>query len=91
MFKWLLKGFKIGVVYRDGKILIYKVENNPETKIEGKPSWAVDIREILAMLFVGSAALCLIIKGNINEAMMLLTGLLGYATGRTVPGGKTTS
>ncbi len=69
-------------------MLIFKATGNPTLSMEEKPSWAVDIREIISMAFVGTGALALIIKGEINYAMILLTGLLGYATGRTVPGGK---
>jgi len=52
------------------------------------PAWAVDIREILAIVFVGSGALCLVLKGEYAYGVALLSGLLGYVTGRTVPGGK---
>jgi len=76
---------KFGVLYRDGKILFYKAtQTNPEIKIDDKPSWAVDIREILAIFFVGTGAIALILKGNINEGVSLLSGLLGYVIGRTI-------
>ena len=73
---------KVGVRYSHGKLLIFK--SNPGVS---QPSWAVDIREIIAMGFVGVGAMLLIWQGEFNYAMILLTGLLGYATGRTVPGG----
>lgn len=78
---------RLGFLYRHGKVLIYTAGNNPEPMAD-KPSWAVDIREILAMLFVGVGAICLIYQGDVEGAKMLLIGLFGYATGRTIPGGK---
>lgn len=72
---------RLGFRYIDGKVLIYK--DNPGMD---SPAWAVDIREIIAMVFVGIAALFLIYRGYITEAMYLLVGMLGYATGRTIPG-----
>lgn len=73
---------KVGVRYSHGKLLFFKA--NPTND---QPSWAVDIREILAMIFVGGGAWFLVYVGEIEKAMYLLCGLLGYATGRTVPGG----
>lgn len=84
MLDWLKKTIKIGVRYSHGKILLYR--GNPE--IANQPSWAVDIREIIAMCFAGAGALALILVHEYEYAMILLTGILGYATGRTVPGGK---
>lgn len=89
--KW--PSWKFGVRYQDGKILVFKADSdgnfvpksNPGTIA---PSWAVDIREIIAMIFVGVGAIALIFQGHITEAMYLLIGLFMYATGRTVPGGK---
>jgi hypothetical protein len=49
------------------------------------PDWSIDIRELMAMLFVGIAALFLIQKDHIQEAMYLLLPLTGYAIGRTIP------
>ena len=72
---------RLGFKYIDSKVLVYK--DNPGMD---SPAWAVDIREIIAMFFVGVAALFLIYMGYITEAMYLLVGLLGYATGRTIPG-----
>ncbi|GAJ18732.1 unnamed protein product [marine sediment metagenome] len=90
--KWRLPKipWKFGVRYQHGKILFFKANDNgnfsnPETVA---PSWAVDIREVIAMIFVGTGAVALIFKGYIHEAMYLLVGLFMYATGRTVPGGK---
>jgi hypothetical protein len=84
-FKW-----GIGVSYQHGKILIYRTSGTSYKSNPGQPSWAVDIREIIAMLFAGTGGLCLIFKGFINEAMVILVGLMFYATGRTIPGGKPT-
>lgn len=89
--KW--PSWKFGVRYHNGKVLFFKaardgsfqVKANPRTVV---PSWAVDIREIIAMVFVGIGAVALIFQGRITEAMYLLIGLFMYATGRTVPGGK---
>lgn len=78
----MFTNWKIGFRYRHGKVLIYK--DNPG---EDFPGWAVDIREIIAMVFVGIASICLLFKGDTDNAMVLLVGLLAYATGRTVPGG----
>ena len=75
--------FKVGVRYLDGKILFFK--NPVQSDNPSAPAWAIDIRELLAMFFVGIAALCLIIKGYIPEAMYLLGPMIGYAVGRTVP------
>ena len=72
---------RLGFKYLNGKVLIYK--DNPGIE---SPAWAVDIREIIAMFFVGMAAIFMIYRGYITEAMYLLVGLLGYATGRTIPG-----
>lgn len=85
--------WKVGVRYVNGKILIFKATSegqfqatpNPGTVA---PSWAVDIREIIAMIFVGVGAIALIFQEHYQEAMLLLVGLFMYATGRTVPGGK---
>ena len=81
---------KFGVRYSHGKILFYKVlrAGNPEPTFGDKPGWAVDIREIIAMFFVGIGAIYLLSKGDTENSMHLLIGLLAYATGRTVPGGK---
>ena len=89
-----MKSFwKFGVRYSDGKVLIFRAtkqghfyEENPGEIIV--PSWAVDIREVIAMVFAGAGSLCLIFRNEINYAMVILVGLLMYATGRTVPGGK---
>lgn len=83
IFRW-----KIGVRYLHGKLLIYRNFVPSANPGDVTPSWAVDIREILAMFFVGLAALFFIWKDQYSNAMLLLVGLLGYATGRTVPGGK---
>lgn len=73
-----------GIRYRDGKILFYtRGIGNPVAK--DPPAWAVDIREILAMIFVGVAALCFILQKEYELAMYLLLPLAGYAIGRTVP------
>jgi hypothetical protein len=37
------------------------------------------------MVFVGAGALCLLWRGDSDKAMILLTGLMGYAIGRTAP------
>lgn len=77
---------RLGFRYSNGKLWVFKAKmSNPTEEVADKPSWSVDIREILAMGFVGVAAICLIMKGYISEAMYLLVGLLGYATGRTIP------
>jgi len=81
--------WKFGVRYLNGKILFFKTKQvNPEVLFAQPPAWAVDIREILAIVFVGSGALCLVLKGEYAYGVALLSGLLGYVTGRTVPGGK---
>lgn len=85
--------FKFGVRYVHGKVLFFRANSRGEFEPSSNPgdvtpSWAVDIREILAMFFVGLAALFFIWKDEYSNAMLLLVGLLGYATGRTVPGGK---
>ena len=72
---------KWGFRYCNGKVLVY--EGNPSPLV---PAWAVDIRELIAMFFVGVAALFFINRGEYGHAMTLLVGLLGYATGRTIPG-----
>lgn len=84
---------KFGVRFMHGKLLFFVANNKgeflPKTNPgEVVPAWAVDIREVLAMFFVGLAALFFIWKDEYSNAMVLLVGLLAYATGRTVPGGK---
>lgn len=83
---------KFGVRYLHGKLLFFVADGKGEFASsnpgEAAPSWAVDIREVLAMFFVGLAALFMIWKDEYANAMVLLVGLLAYATGRTVPGGK---
>lgn len=74
--------WKFGVRYVHGKLLVFK--DNPGAE---SPAWAVDIREIIAMVVVGVSALILIFQEEYDYAMTLLVGLLAYATGRTVPGG----
>lgn len=76
-FSW-----KMGFRYSHGKLLMFK--GNPG---EEAPSWAVDIREIIAMVFVGMASMLLLYCREYEKAQTLLIGLLAYATGRTVPGG----
>jgi len=76
--------FKFGIRYRDGKFILFKGHRNPG---EMQPAWAVDVREIIAMIFVGVGALAFIASGDVEDAKALLVGLLCYATGRTVPGG----
>lgn len=81
--------WKIGVRYSHGKILIYKADSQGGfSKNPGQPNWAVDIREIIAMVFAGTGGLMLIYMNQIDYAMIIMVGLLMYATGRTVPGGK---
>ncbi len=85
--------WKLGVRYLHGKILVYKANEDgtfQTTPNPGNvaPSWAVDIREIIAMTFAGVGALLLLWKGDVHDAMYLLIALTSYATGRTVPGGK---
>ena len=76
---------KFGVLYRDGKILFYKaLKTNPHTEISDKPSWAVDVREVLAIFFVGAGAIALILTGQADKGTSLLSGLLGYVIGRTI-------
>jgi len=65
----------------DGKILVYK--DNPGLT---HPAWAVDVREILLIMFIGIGALLLIIKDQYNYAVQILMVLAGYVTGRTIPG-----
>ena len=89
--KW--PSWKFGVRYHNGKILFFKADANGKFQIKANPgvvvpSWAVDIREIIAMIFVGIGAVALIFQEHTTEAMYLLIGLFMYATGRTVPGGK---
>jgi len=77
--------WKFGIRYRDGKVMIFRnVAPYLNPGIE-TPDWSIDIREIMAMLFVGIAALFLIWKDHIQEAMYLLGPLTGYAIGRTIP------
>lgn len=77
-----------GVRYQNGKIMFFKASDegtfshNPGVTV---PDWAVDIREIIAMIFVGIAAICLIWKEQYHLAETILVGLLCYATGRTIP------
>lgn len=81
-----LINWKFGVRYQDGKILFFHANKNGKfANPQQPPAWAVDIREILAMLFVGIAAILLIYKGETTTAMYILLPLLGYAIGRTVP------
>jgi len=78
---------RIGFRYKDGKIWLWpfhKSANPGKLTADDAPKWSVDIREIIAMVFVGSGAMCLLWKGDTQNAMILLTGLLSYATGRTV-------
>lgn len=81
--RWLF-----GVRYSDGKLCFFRTNKNgkfgtnPGVTV---PDWAIDIRELVAMFFVGIAALFLISKNYINEAMYLLVALVSYAIGRTVP------
>jgi hypothetical protein len=75
------KPFKLGFKYLDGKILVYKW--NPGLN---HPAWAVDVREILLIMFIGIGALLLIIKDQYNYAVQILMVLAGYVTGRTIPG-----
>lgn len=77
--------WKIGVKYEHGKVLIYS--GNPGDA----PTWAVDIREILLILFIGIGALLFIFKEQYGEAKEILLVLSGYVVGRTVPGGVKTS
>jgi len=72
---------KLGFKYVDGKVLIYK--DNPGMS---HPAWAVDIREILLILFIGLGALLLIVKEQYQSAVQILLVLAGYVTGRTIPG-----
>lgn len=85
--------WKWGFRYRHGKVLIFKANEKGEFKRtlnpgEEIPNWAVDIREIIAMVFAGVGGLGFICVGHIAEAQTILVGLMLYATGRTVPGGK---
>jgi hypothetical protein len=82
-FRW-----KIGVRYLHGKLLIYRNFVPSPNPGEVTPSWAVDIREIIAMFFTGVGAIALLCLNKTDDAMKLLIGLMMYATGRTVPGGK---
>lgn len=84
---------KFGVRYCHGKLLFFAANNRGEFTAshnpgEVAPSWAVDIREIIAMIFVGTSSLFLIWKNEVEKGFALLLMLTGYATGRTVPGGK---
>lgn len=87
-FNWLANPrWKIGVRYVHGKVLIYQgVSSNPDIEFD-KPTWAVDIREILLISFVGVGALLFIFKEQYGYAKELLLILSGYIMGRTVPGG----
>lgn len=77
--------WKIGVRYVHGKLLIYQGNsNNPNDK----PTWAVDIREIMLIMFVGVGALLFIFKEQYDPAKEILLVLSGYIVGRTLPGGK---
>ena len=87
--------WKYGFRYRNGKFVMLQMScpESSETResrvrevIPSEPSWAVDIREVMAMGFVGVAALMLIYSREVDNAMILLVGLLSYAIGRTVPG-----
>ena len=89
--KW--PSWKFGVRYHNGKVLLFKADHEGSFQVKANPgtvapSWAVDIREIIAMIFVGTGAIALILQEHTTEAMYLLVGLFMYATGRTVPGGK---
>lgn len=90
--KW--PSWKFGVRYHNGKVLFFKADRDGTFQVKANPgnsvvpSWAVDIREIIAMIFVGIGATALILQDHTTEAMYLLVGLFMYATGRTVPGGK---
>lgn len=80
--------WKIGVRYVHGKLLIYQGNsNNPDVEFD-KPTWAVDIREIMLIMFVGVGALLFIFKEQYDYALEILLVLSGYIVGRTVPGGK---
>lgn len=89
--KW--PSWKFGVRYFNGKLLFFRADRDGNFQVKANPgtvvpSWAVDIREVIAMIFVGVGAIALIFQGHLTEAMYLLIGLFMYATGRTVPGGK---
>ena len=89
--KW--PSWKFGVRYHNGKILFFQADRDGRFQVKANPrvvvpSWAVDIREVIAMIFVGVGAVALIFQERTTEAMYLLIGLFMYATGRTVPGGK---
>lgn len=75
---------KLGFKYVNGKVLIYK--DNPGLEA---PSWAVDIREILAIFFIGIGSICFIFTEQYQMAKEVLILLAGYVFGRTVPGGVT--
>lgn len=80
---------RLGIKYSNGKVWIFKyLTNSAKEGGSETPSFSVDIREILAMCFVGTAAIALILKNDTTDAMLLLVGMLGYATGRTVPTSK---
>lgn len=81
----LVLGWKFGVRYCHGKVMFFKTNDGKFGNPGVLPDWSIDIREILAMLFVGIAVLLLICYDYIHEAMYLLLPLLGYALGRTVP------
>lgn len=83
--------WKFGVRYNNGKILFFRANSDGSFKGnpgEATPNWAVDIREIIAMCFAGVGGLAFLCMGHIAEAQTILVGLMMYATGRTVPGGK---
>lgn len=85
--------WKWGFKYQHGKVLIYRADKKGEFKRifnpgEEIPNWAVDIREIIAMVFAGVGGLGFLCMGHKAEAQTILVGLMLYATGRTVPGGK---
>lgn len=85
--------WKWGFKYQHGKVLIYRADKKGEFKRtfnpgEEIPNWAVDIREIIAMVFAGVGGLAFICAGDIEGAKTILVGLMLYATGRTIPGGK---
>lgn len=79
-------GWKFGIRYKDGKLWFFKADKDGRFRNPvAVPDWAVDIREIIAMVFAGVGGLALLFLGNVDEAMLILVGLLMYATGRTVP------
>jgi len=85
--------WKFGVRYLNGKVLFFKANKEGKFEVSANPgeiapNWAVDIREIIAMMFGGTGAIALILTDHVTEAMYLLIAITSYATGRTVPGGK---